>query len=473
MEGFYGSQEEGFEGGLDIQHEAQRFEDRLKSDGAFYMDAVTIDEVYDYYRAMDESSKAQQLLDFAVQQYPYNAEFYFKRSCLAADLDDHTEALRQVNVALELSPADATYLTQKARALTGLGQYPEAHDALAQALELAEEPAEIYYQLGQVRQAEGKLEEAIAYYHQALRGDATFEDPLYEMVFCYETAGLIEAGQSFLRRFLDETPYSAAGWYNLGLLYHKEGLFEKAILAFDYAALIQDDFLSAYSAKAGSLMELHKFDEAIVVLLQSLTIEKNDVGTLLSLGECYEELHDYPRARFYYGKANDLYSNLPDAWYGIASTYEAEQRYLEAIHYYKKAIEHNGEFFDAWLGLADSEYALGNEVSAFEALKRCIELYAEDNEMWRTWGERLLDDRGADAACAWLEEGLRHNPTSVELVYQYAAYALLAGAAREGMTYLENALVMDYHLHHVFYSYFPQGEQLPMVRQIIDQYRPR
>jgi len=257
MEGFYGSHEEEFEGGLDVQHEAKRFEDRISQHATFYMDALTIDEVYDYYRAMDESSKAKQLLDFAVQHYPYNAEFYFKQSCLSADLDLNDEALKQIELALELAPSETTYWVQKARVLSGLARFDDAYEMLERALELTDQPAEVEYHLGQLRQAEGKLDEAISLYKASLVSDPSFEDALYEIVLCYESSDRMAEGVEYVQAFIAAAPYSACGWYNLGTLLHKQGLFEKAIWAFDYAILIQEDFLSAYAGKASSFMELH------------------------------------------------------------------------------------------------------------------------------------------------------------------------------------------------------------------------
>lgn len=460
-------------GGIDPQREAQIFEQRLARKESFFMDVVTIDEVFDYYRVMDEQEKALQLLDYALAHYPFHADFFFRKACVVYEKKDYPGAFDLVTHALAIQPSETNYLLLKGRILHQLQRPDEADAVIAEALSHAEEPADVYYQLGQLAQQDEQYRLALENYTKALTENPSLEDTLYEIVFCYENLDEQAEGITFVERYLEAHPYSSAAWYNLGILYHKLGRFEQSIDAFDYAILIQEDFLSAYFGKANALMEIGKHGPAIRVLLTSLHHDKNDIAALLSLGECYEQIADYARSRFYYLRCTELYANLPDPWYGIASTFEAEQRYQQAIHYYKKAIELNAEYFDAWLGLADCEYFLGNDVSAYEALKTAIELFPNDLEMWQVWAERLNDDGNADGALSLLDEAIRHNPTAIELYYQYAGYALTSGRSREGFAYLENALLMDYSQHPLLYDYCPRAAEFRPVQALIEQYRPQ
>ncbi len=475
MENAYNPHEEGFEG-LDIRREAERFEERLQRDGSFYMDSITLDEVYEYYRAMDQPQKAISLLDFAINHYPANAEFYYKKSCVAFEQALYTEAYDRIQEALRLSPDALGYRVHKSRVLHALGNFDHALNLLKAALpdyEDSTDRAELYFQMGQLSQQDDKYGMAINFYSRAFGENPDYEDALFEVVFCYEMLGRPDEGAKYCQEFLNSNPYSACAWYNLGTLQHKLGEFEQAVFAFDYATIIQEEFISAYYGKANALMELERYDEAIRTCLQSLNYDRHDVAILLCLGEGYENINEFVRARYYYGKCTELYPNLPDAWYGVGSTFEGEKRYLEAIHYYKRALEFNKEFVDAWLGLADCEYFLGNEVSANEALRTAITLHPQDVEMWMTWGERMCTDKNAAEALMFLDEGLSHNSASPELIYQYSAYALQAGRSREAMTYLENGLMINYDMHALFLEYCPQALELPAIRSLLEHHKPR
>lgn len=459
-------------GRTDVQREAQRFEARLQEQDSFYVDLTTVEDLFDFYRVHDQQAKALALLDFAIQQYPYNADLLYKKSQVELEQDRVANAYELIQQALDYQPGDPAYLIQKGRLQATMGLVDEALETLNQALLYTDDHSEIQYELGQVCQNDERYQEAIVHYTYAIESGPEYEEALFEIVYCFELLNRQADGCAYLERFLDEQPYSSVAWYNLGILQQKLGRYEQAMDSFDYAIVIQEDFISAYYGKASCLMDLARYEQAIAVLLQSQTHDKNDLVTLLALGECYEHLEDNTRARFYYGRCTELVADLSDAWYGIGSTYEAEQRYLEAIHYYKKAIDCNKECFDAWLGLADCEYLLGNEVSAYEALRNAIHLYAEDIEMWRVWGERLCEDRSPVHALDLLGEALRHNPTSADLVYQYAAYALMAGRSREGLNYLENALMMDYSRHPLLFDFAARLHEFPPVGALIQQYKP-
>jgi len=86
------------------------------------------------------------------------------------------------------------------------------------------------------------------------------------------------------------------------------------------------------------MMALGRYQQAVRVFLECLHMEAEDAAALLALAECYEELNDSKRARFYYQKVSKLYSAIPEGWLGIAATLETEERYLEAIHHYHKTL---------------------------------------------------------------------------------------------------------------------------------------
>lgn len=438
------------------------------------MDVLALEEVYEYYRAQDETDKAQTLLEFALKQYPYNPDFHARKAALALETGDYDDALALARTAHQMRPYDVNFRLLESRALAAQEQYDEAHQVLEEALDTAQDPLEIYFYRARVYQLQQKPSHAVACYRKALELNPEWEEALIELVYCYEDVlNEPEAAIDYLTGFLDEHPYHAAAWFHLGNLRHKLGLYELAIDAYDYALVIQDDFFSAYYGKATAFMELERYTEAIRTLLETLLTDRNDLACLLALGECYEQLEDFSRARYYYSKCIEINNELPDAYYGMGSTLEAEERYLEAIHYYKRGLEHNKEFLDAWLGLADCEYQLGNPASAYEALQQAIRLAPDDRELWRTWAERLAEDGNRTAALAFLEEGIKHNPTAADLLYQYAAYALEARRVPEALNYLENALIMNPAESYVLGTYCPGAVEIPQVAHLLGQYNAR
>ncbi|MEO0639897.1 MAG: hypothetical protein AAFY70_09230, partial [Bacteroidota bacterium] len=65
----------------------------------------------------------------------------------------------------------------------------------------------------------------------------------------------------------------------------------------------------------------------------------------------------------------------------------------------------------------------------------------------------------------------KRNPTASELYYHCAAYCYEAGLDEKGLTYLENALLIDYHNHYMLFHHAPGLRQDPDVMELIEQYR--
>jgi len=313
--------------------EASRFEQRLENGASFYMEISTLEELYEYYRLAQETAKARQLLDYAVIQYPEHADFYYKKSCLLYESGEYTEAYRLIQRALELNEEEVGFIIHKSLILSSLDELEEALKVLQQGIVVAPESAELHYHLGAIFQSKECYVQAIDYYTKSLKLNNGYEDLLFEIIYCYEASNQSDKGIEYCLHHIDQFPYSTTAWHNLGMLYQRQGLHEKALSAYEYAIVIQEEFVAAHHGKAEILLEQAKFDEAIRTFLTILMYDNSDISALLGLGECYENLENYSLARSYYQKATKVYENLADGWYGIGSTYESETNYFEAVYY--------------------------------------------------------------------------------------------------------------------------------------------
>jgi tetratricopeptide (TPR) repeat protein len=85
---------------------------------------------------------------------------------------------------------------------------------------------------------------------KCLEEDLEDQSALYNVVYCYEFLDQNLDTIAFLNTYIDKT-YSEIAWHQMGRLYYGVEDYENAIRAFDYATLIDDEFLGAYGrAKA-------------------------------------------------------------------------------------------------------------------------------------------------------------------------------------------------------------------------------
>jgi tetratricopeptide (TPR) repeat protein len=464
------SQQEDDAGGIDPRLEAIRFETRCRN---FFMDLSVIEEVYEYYRLTDEKEKARQLLAYAVEQYPYNVDVLFLKSLIDFESGELAQALATVDRALALKPEHVGLRLHHARILREQQAYANARLEIELLLNQYPEDPDILFELAALYAEEGQYPQAAAAYSKSITLGGNPEEILPALYLVFENRADTSEGIRCFKQLIDDQPFCPHRWYYLALLYLQQGLYEQALDCLEFTLALDNTYVAAYQAKGLALMELQKYEDALTVLNESLFFDKNDLVTLLRIGECYEELGNPLKARYSYQQCARRYENQAEPYYGIATTFMAEERWQEALYFFEKALEINPEFQQAWQGKANAEFFLGYEQTAFESLSKAISLDPSDIELWQQWAERLEESNYIDQAFDFLADGFRHNPDCTELLYQYASYAFKHNRSRDAFVYLENALLRDFDKHTILFDYYPGIDSFLPIRELIEQYRPR
>ncbi len=450
---------------------AKEFERMLRRQEYQYLDLIKVDEIFNYYLNLNELGKAQQLVEFAIHSHPSSSDLYYKSSKIKFEFGKFVNALTQIELALSYSPGHPEYLTFKAELLAQLDRYPEAINMLGQLMNYTDHPEEVYLQMGNIAQICKQAEDSERFYRKALDICPDFEEALFELVFLLESKERIEEGAKLYEQYLEKFPYSSFVWHNLGTSYRKLGNYEKALEAFDYAVIINDEFSIAYFNKGELLIDLDRYEEALQCFLEVAAIQPKDVHTFYHIAECYENLEMYKYAIRYYAKSSKLDPEYVDAWLGLGYCLEKLEKFLEAVHYYSKAYKLDSDNQDICLSLAICEYKLENKYSAYQYLEHAIAIDPSELSVWQEWAQLLHMQGEHSSAISYLEEGIKINPTMAQLYYQLAAYAIDADHMAKGVSHLENALIMDFDAHYVLFHMVPQLSSDKLVLAIINQYQ--
>lgn len=105
---------------------------------------------------------------------------------------------------------------------------------------------------------------------------------------------------NFYQEFIDQDPYNANAWYNLGVVYNRLGKFEDAIAAYDYALLIDDTFSSAYFNLGNALMNTNQYEKALEAYLNTINCEGSNAENCCYLAASYEKLDQIDMAFKYF-----------------------------------------------------------------------------------------------------------------------------------------------------------------------------
>lgn len=455
----------------EAQRSAKEFEKRFKNKELYFIDLMKVDEIYHYYLSLGELRKATQLVRFALQTHPTSGELYFKLARLDYELGKFDPAIELMDTALQYSPLTPEYVYFQSDLLARRERFSEALELLQQLRAITDKPAEVYLQMGNICQICGEIEKSQTYYEKALEIKTDYEDALYELGFLLESDDRHDDAITLYQAFLEEYPYTHLAWYNLAVLHQKQGNFELAIDALDFATVIDGNFAQAYLNKGELLLDLGQTQKALQVFLEANSVREDDIPTLYHLAECYESLEMYHDAQRYYKYVSQLDPDYIDAWVGIGFCLERRERFLEAIHFYQKAYLLDEDNADICLSIAVCEYKLGNRHSAYTFLEKAVSIAPSDPHIWHDWSELLFQYGNFTGAITYLEEGIKLNPGLAELYYQCSAYCYESGIRSKGEIYLENALLLDFDRHDYLFQIAPSLKGDKRIEMIIRQYQ--
>jgi len=192
-----------------------------------FFDLEAYETIIDYYLDHNKNKKALQAADQAIAQYPFSSELIPIKAQILSNLEEYEQALELLEKARNLNPADIEVYLSMGSVLSLMGKHQEAIDIYDQALSFSEEGEdEIYYNIGLARQNMEEYDKAIEAYKKSIEYNINHEGALYELAFCLDVMGQLESSLSYYRKFIDEDPYSAPAWYNLGIVCNKLEKYE-------------------------------------------------------------------------------------------------------------------------------------------------------------------------------------------------------------------------------------------------------
>ncbi|MGD1152248.1 MAG: tetratricopeptide repeat protein [Syntrophales bacterium] len=131
--------------------------------------------------------------------------------------------------------------------------------------------------MGNVLEGEGRLDEAISHYTEALRIDPNLSDSYNNMGLALTKRGSAdEAIPNFLKA-IRINPNHAAAHYNLGTVLASRGKLDEAIYHFRESIRIKPDHAKAYNNLGNALLYQGRFDEAIESYREALRINPDYV----------------------------------------------------------------------------------------------------------------------------------------------------------------------------------------------------
>lgn len=231
-------------------------------------------------------------------------------------LGDHKTAEKLIKKALKLNPKSAQALTHLGSAMLAQGKTSEARSQFYKATKLQPDYAEAHvnlgvaYQqfqeldqalksikkaiklspkagsyniLGSILRAQGKLEEAISAYNQAIKLNPQLPEAYNNLGNVYVSMGNDELAIDSFNNAIDQSPNYAEAHFNIGQLYQTNNELHKAGEHFASACQISPDNLEFLAANAINLLKQGKLKDAHQLYDRILAAEPSKLPTQSSL----------------------------------------------------------------------------------------------------------------------------------------------------------------------------------------------
>ena len=297
------------------------------------------------------------------------------------------------------------------------------------------------------------------------------QDALGKIWMTMELSRKSKEGIILNKYLLKKEHYSAISWFNIAHAYYSEREYEKAVEAFEFSIIINEDFEKAYLDLAEVCMLLGMFQKATQFLKIAFNkFEINELERFIQFGESLIMSGEFRTAREPLQAGLIIDAADPDLLFLLGETYRLEGKYDLAIQNYESAlaVDHCRDDIHKSLGKI---YFL---MAEFEKAQCHFEI-AIENDPYH-WGYRselasfYLNIGEVESCEKILAEAVEELP-DVELVYHHAAILLSMGKEQEGLELLGEALQDNFLLRNEIYEFAPELVGNPKVEAIIKYYK--
>lgn len=448
-----------------------KFESMLKTNKVLFFDSEEFEDIILHYMDIGKSSLAKKALKLALEQHPKSTGLKLVQVEMLVFEDKLDIAEKMLNELYAIEPTNEEIYIQKANIFSKRDNHEKAVEHLKMALKFTDDYADVYNLIGMEYLFMDDLELAKENFILCLEEDNEEQSSLYNVVYCFEFLEQYEDAIQFLTKYIDKNPYSEIAWHQLGRLNYSLKNYQQALRAFDYATLIDDEFLGAFMEKAKSLERLKQYEEAIVNYKETIRLDDATSYALLRIGKCHEKLGNQADALKYFNKTVHEDPLLDKGWIAITDFYFRQKNFQKALYFVNKAIEIDGENKLYWKRYASINKALNLFEEAEYGYRKAVEYGDYQLDTWLFWTDILQFLGEFEAAIQTLLQAAEYFPEEYEVEYRLAGLYFMLHETEKGIFHLSNGLRQNYKNRKILEKLFPVVWERKSVQEIIHKYK--
>ena len=449
----------------------RRFEKMLKTNAVYFFDSAEFERIIQYYIDSGKVNLAQKAIALGLQQHPDTIGLRLLKAELLI-LEDKLDTAHDILNEIEaLEPSNEEVFIQKAALLSKKNQHTKAIELLKNALEVSEDTSlELLSMIGMEYLFLENFEKALLYFRNCIEIEPEDFTTLYNIVYCYDMLEKPIAAISFLEAHINNDPYSETAWHQLGRQYANTGNLSKAIKSFDFAIVIDEDFVGAYIEKAKVLEQQKHYQEAIDNYLITTELEDPTPFAYIRIASCFEKMNNPVKAHEFYLKAYNLDPSLDKTIIALADLSYRLKEYQNAIYYINKLINIDNKNPIYWKVYADSNLKMNFYEEASNAFQKCLSLNENSLEIFISLADTYYNMGDYQNAIKTLENAEVYYHKRASVYYRLSGLYLLTQSIPAGILNLKKGLESNPQKYRIFQNMFPILHNSLTVQKILRNY---
>lgn len=444
-----------------------KFESMLKTNKVFFFDSEEFEEIILHYLDMGKASLAKKALKLALDQHPKSTGLKLVQIEMLIYDDKLEIAEKMLNELYAIEPHNEEIYIQKANIYSKRDQHDKAIEELQKALTFTDDFADVYNLLGMEYLFMDNLELAKYNFIKCLEVDMEDQSALYNVVYCFEFLDQPKEAIAYLKEYIEKNPYSEIAWHQQGRLSYGIKDYENALRSFDYATLIDEEFIGAFMEKGKSLEKLKRYEEAIEAFQRTIELEDPTSYALLRIGKCYEKLGNKAEAIHYYNKTVHEDPLLDKGWIAITDFYIRLKNYQKALYYVNKALAIDNENQLYWKRYANINRQMNFYEEAEFGYRKAVEFGDYQLDTWLFWVDIMQFLGEFDSAIQTLVQASEYFKNDYEIEYRLAGMYYMLLDNTKGKKHLLKALQINSNNRTLFQELFPVVWDRKIVQNVI------
>lgn len=446
-----------------------KFESMLKTNKVLFFDSEEFEEIILHYLDMGKAALAKKALKLALDQHPKSTGLKLVQVEMLVFEDKLDAAEKLLNELYAIEPTNEEIYIQKANIYSKRDNHEKAVELLQIALKYTDDFSDVYNLIGMEYLFMDSLELAKTNFIKCLEEDIEDQSALYNVVYCFEFLDQNEEAIIYLNKYLDKNPYGEIAWHQIGRLNYELKRYDDALRAYEFATLIDDEFLGAFMEKAKAFERLKRYEEAIESYNRTLELDDPTPYALLRMGKCYEKIGNKVLALKYFNKTVHEDPLLDKGWIAITDFYVRQKKYQKALYYLNKAINIDNHNCSYWKRFATVNKELNLYEEAEFGYRKAVEFGDYQLDTWLFWVDILQFLGEFESAIQTLLQATEYFPEEHNVEYRLAGLYFMMHENKKAKFHLSNGLRLNWEKSSLVQELFPVVWARKIVQNAINK----